>query len=116
MVAVKLKVADLQRACDFYVDHLGMIEGTHYNQWEWELEPAAGAETRVILYCDPNGNLDYQFGTSWLLLRVDDALATGEQLRSAGVEVRDPIKMGDTGVVLVFAEDLDGNLLELVSG
>jgi catechol 2,3-dioxygenase-like lactoylglutathione lyase family enzyme len=113
---VKLKVSDLERARDFYVGQLGMFAGTQYNQWEWELQPSAEAETRIILFCDPNGDHDFALGTSWLLLRVDDALAIGERLRSAGVPVRDPIKLGDSGVVLVFAEDLDGNTLELVSG
>jgi len=114
--AVKLKVDDLQRASDFYVEHFAMVVGSKYNRWEWELRTSPDAGVGLILYCDPDHDHPYDFGTSWLLLRVEDARAAGDRLRAAGHPVQDPIDMPDTTIVLVFTEDLDGNIIELVSG
>jgi catechol 2,3-dioxygenase-like lactoylglutathione lyase family enzyme len=113
--AVKLKVSDLQRALDFYVERLGMTEGTKYNELEWEVKPHTGATTNLVLYCDPLGEHPYDFGPSWLTLQVEDVDVAASRLRDGGAEVGDVMEVPDHGVAIVMATDLDGNLLELVA-
>jgi catechol 2,3-dioxygenase-like lactoylglutathione lyase family enzyme len=116
--AVKIPVADLQRASDFYVGELGLTAGVRYNEWEWELRVGPDDPTGIILCSDPEGELGehHQMGPAMLVLRLADAVAAGERLRAYGIaQVSEPRRIESHGVVIVMAADPDGNGLELVS-
>lgn len=120
-----IRVGDLQRSIDFYVEALDMkllrkrdypegkftlafvgysVEGDSHAQAEIELTYNYGIES-------------YDLGNAFghIAIGCDDIYAVCEQIKKAGGKiVREPAPMKHGTTVIAFAEDPDGYKIELV--
>lgn len=107
---VSINVADVEAAKPFYTDVLGLTEMPRPDfgfPGAWLRSPG-GAEVHLLEVADwvaPKGQ-------HWSF-RVDDIDRVVGQLRDAGVKVRDPVAIGDTGGQQAFLFDPAGNMIEL---
>lgn len=104
---MSVNVTDVERARRFYVDALGGVPRADRPDL-----PFAGAWLDVggqqphLIEAAVPANLDQHFA-----FRVADLSATIDELRTAGLEVSDPVVVGSGRQS--FACDPDGNLVEL---
>jgi lactoylglutathione lyase len=120
-----IRVGDLQRSVDFYVEALGMtllckrdypegkftlafvgygVEGDNQIQAEIELTYNYGVQS-------------YDLGNAFghIAIGCDDIYAVCEQIKKAGGKiVREPEPMKHGTTVIAFAEDPDGYKIELI--
>jgi catechol 2,3-dioxygenase-like lactoylglutathione lyase family enzyme len=117
--SVKLKVADLERARDFYVSQFGMTLVQKLNEWEWVLRAQPDDDVQIMLCCFEARTATTpipDFGPGMLVLWLDDAAAAAADLRAYGIaDVVGPVHLEGPGIVITMAHDPDGNVLELVS-
>lgn len=127
-------VTDMDTSLAFYRDTLGMELLERFEQESEAFSRAVGvAETKVELaFLDANGCvielIDYHWpegenandavatndaGAAHFCLAVDDADATYDRL-SGDVPFQSPPQDLENGVTLVFMEDPDGNVVELL--
>jgi catechol 2,3-dioxygenase-like lactoylglutathione lyase family enzyme len=113
MAAVKLAVADFERTTQFY-SLLGMQEGAHHNEWEWELkwdDPAKGSSI-IMVSADRSERFHVTPGGSTLIVGVPDVYAALEALRGAGFAIEgEPRNLGFAAIIMI--RDPDGNWIEL---
>ena len=115
--AVRYQITDVERAIQFYTQHLGFA-----------VEQQAGAafaivgrgELHVLLSGPgssgarpmPDGRRQEPGGWNRIVLDVDDLAATTRALRAAGVTFRNDVEVGPGGKQIQI-EDPDGNPIEL---
>jgi catechol 2,3-dioxygenase-like lactoylglutathione lyase family enzyme len=104
--AVWLPVSDLDRAADFYLDHLGLSEHRRGENWA-ELD-SDGLRVGLNANEQPRGG-----GAAVIAFRPQGGLdETVDRLRGEGVEFADGISEHPWGRVASF-KDPDGNDLQL---
>ncbi len=107
---VSINVADVEATKPFYTEALGLTEIPRPDfgfAGAWLRSPG-GAEVHLLEVADwvaPKGQ-------HWSF-HVDDIDATVGALRDAGVKVKDPVTIGDTGGRQAFLFDPAGNMIEL---
>ena len=111
---VSIPTQDIDRACDFYENVVGLTPGP---RWQREGHPAMGAEyetgtvTLALIVCELLG-MEFSPHRVPIALHVDDVAAARAELEGRGVEF-----MGETidsGVCLqALFRDPDGNVLDL---
>lgn len=107
---VSINVADVEATKPFYTEVLGLAEIPRPDfgfPGAWLRSPG-GAEVHLLEVADwvaPKGQ-------HWSF-RVDDIDGTVSTLRDAGVKVKDPVAIGDTGGRQAFLFDPAGNMIEL---
>jgi lactoylglutathione lyase len=123
MLHTMLRVLDLEKSLDFYVEKLGMtlLRKTDYPSGEFTLA--------FVGYGDEKGNTvielthnwgqkePYTIGTGFghLALGVPDIYGVCKVLEEAGVKIpRPPGPMKHGGSVIAFIEDPDGYKIELI--
>ena len=106
-----INVADVERSLRFYVDVLG-LEPLDRPAFPFPGAWLAVGPTRQLHLIE--GDVPPDRGQH-LAFAVDDLDATVAELRAAGVDVRGPKPVGDSGVRQAFLADPDGNRLELTS-
>ena len=117
MATVRYLVTDVARAMSFYVDHLGF-------ESETEMLPAFAAVRRDDLSlwlagpassaarATPDGRSPQPGGWNRFVIEVDDLAALVDDLRAAGVMLRNDIVSGPGGRQ-ILVDDPDGNPVEL---
>lgn len=117
---VAIKVADLGRSLDFYVNKLGFPEMMRLHQdngdvWlvylritdDQYIEIFPGAETERA----PGWNAN---GMNHMCLAVDDIEALLAEIEAAGIPLLLPLKKAADGNWQAWIEDPDGNRIELM--
>jgi glyoxylase I family protein len=114
---VRYQVADVSRAAEFYIGHLGFkLEHQHLpafaNVSLGELNlllsgPGASGSRRL-----PSGERQEPGGWNRIVLRVGDLATCIERLRNAGVHFRNEMEGGPGGKQIQL-QDPDGNPIEL---
>jgi catechol 2,3-dioxygenase-like lactoylglutathione lyase family enzyme len=117
MATVRYLVLDVDSAVSFYVDHLGFQERERYGPAMaiveredlelWLAGPSSSAGRPM-----PDGRSPGPGGWNRLVLRVDDLDAAVQQLRTAGITLRNEPISGPGGRQ-VLIEDPSGNPIEL---
>jgi lactoylglutathione lyase len=119
--AAGIGVRDLERSVDFYTRILGMkvLMKLPLPDMDEVIVGFEGASTAVVLmqHHDPSGH-DYTNTGGKLAFYLPDPVAVAEAIRAEGLEiVREPTPVRELGgVVIGFAKDPDGHLLELIQG
>ena len=112
--SIKIRVADLQKSLDFYVGQLGLKQGQRYGEDELALEWPGGGSVLVLVHGLPGKPVEGPRGAAALIVIVPDAVALGAKLTAAGYKgVRPPIVT--PSMTIVFAEDPDGDVVELIT-
>ena len=117
--AAGIGVRDLERSVDFYTRIFGMkvLMKLPLPDMDEVIVGFEGASTAVVLmqHHDPSGH-DYASTGGKLAFYVPDQVAVAEAIRAEGLEiVREPTPVPELGGVLIgFAKDPDGHLLELL--
>ena len=110
---VKLDVADMKRATDFYCGLLGCQEIVSYQIPKGQIVQLSptGRSPGIELWCE--GPLEPRADRKLhVAFAVDDTRALVSRLRAAGVHVeQEPFEIGDE--VIAFIRDPDGYLIEL---
>lgn len=106
---VSLNVSDVERSLAFYRDLVGMAvlprpDFPFGGAW---LDAGSGRQIHLIEATVPEDHGQH------VAFRVDDLDAAIAAFRSAGVEVPDARRVGDTPIRQTFVRDPDGNRLEL---
>jgi catechol 2,3-dioxygenase-like lactoylglutathione lyase family enzyme len=104
---ITIPVADQQRALAFYRDTLGfeLRQDEAFGDSRWITVAPVGGQTEMVLHIPFPGT---ESGSSrGVVLTTDDADAVASSLRSAGVAVDGPERVG-WGIQATFA-DPDGN-------
>lgn len=113
MAAVKLAVADFKQTTQFY-SLLGMEEGAHHNEWEWELkwdDPAKGSSI-IMVRAEMGERFHVTRGGGTLIIGVPDVFAALDRLRKAGFAIEgEPRNLGFAAIIMI--QDPDGNWIEL---
>ena len=120
---VALVVSDLERARQFYGDHLGMEElprpasfgfgGAWFHAGGREIHLLAAADTDARAGWDGRGP-SYDVGrTTHVAFEVDDLQAEITRLGAAGVEPCSELRERGDGVIQIYYEDPDLHLIEL---
>ena len=113
MAAVKLAVADFERTTRFY-SLLGMQEGPHHNEWEWELkwdDPAKGSSI-IMVAAEKSERFHVTPGGGTLIIGVPDVYAAIGRLKAAGFAIEgEPRNLGFAAIIMI--RDPDGNWIEL---
>jgi lactoylglutathione lyase len=117
---VAIKVTDLDRSLDFYVNRLGFPEMMRLNNedgstWlvylritdDQYLEVFPGAETDRA----PGWNAN---GMNHMCLAVEDIDAVVQRIEDAGIALLLPLKLAVDGNRQAWIEDPDGNRIELM--
>jgi lactoylglutathione lyase len=117
---VAIKVTDLDRSLDFYVNRLGFPEMMRLNNedgstWlvylritdDQYLEIFPGAETERA----PGWNAN---GMNHMCLAVEDIDAVVQRIEDAGIALLLPLKLAVDGNRQAWIEDPDGNRIELM--
>jgi len=114
---VRYQTADVQRAADFYVTHLGFtLEHQHLPAFatvslgslKLLLSGPGASGSRTM----PDGRRQEPGGWNRIVLHVTDVAREIERLRKAGVKLRNEMEAGPAGRQ-VQLEDPDGNPIEL---
>ena len=117
-----LRVANLERSLDFYVNVLGMklLRRQEYPEGEFTLAFVGygdESEQTVIELTFNWGTDRYELGHGFghLAIEVDDVYAAVETLRTRGAPiVREAGPMQHGSTVIAFVEDPDGYRIELI--
>ncbi len=113
MAAVKLAVADFERTTQFYL-LLGMQEGPHHNEWEWELkwdDPLKGSSI-IMVSAEKSERFHVTPGGGTIIIGVPDVYAALDALRGAGFAIEgEPRNLGFAAIIMI--QDPDGNWIEL---
>jgi catechol 2,3-dioxygenase-like lactoylglutathione lyase family enzyme len=106
-----VNVSDVERSLRFYVDVLGMtpLDRPAFDFPGAWLAVGPSRQLHLIQADVPPDNGQH------VALAVDDLDEAVDVLRAAGVEVRGPRPVGDSGVRQAFLADPDGNRLEITS-
>ena len=117
---VAIKVTDLDRSLDFYINRLGFPEMLRLNKddgstWlvylritdDHYLEVFPGAENDRAPGCDANG-------MNYMCLAVEDIDAVVQRIEAAGIALLLPLKLAVDGNRQAWIEDPDGNRIELM--
>ncbi len=123
-----LRVGDLQRSIDFYVQHFGMTLRRTVDRPEQQYtlayvgygaDPGRGNEVGdvEVEFTFNYGVTSYELGTAFghLALGVADVAAVCERVRAGGGKVTreaGPVKGGTS--IIAFVEDPDGYKIELI--
>ncbi len=105
---VSLNVSDTERALGFYTGLLGLrpLPRPAFAFGGAWLDAGHGRQIHLI-----EADVPADLGQH-VAFRVDDVDAAVAALRDAGVEVRGPVPVVDTGIRQAFATDPDGNRVE----
>jgi lactoylglutathione lyase len=117
-----LRVADLDESIRFYCDHFGMklLRRKDYPEGRFTLAFVGYGDEKdhtVLEFTYNHGKTDYALGDAFghIAIGVDDAYATCERLRQAGVKItREPGPMKHGTTVIAFVEDPNGYKVELI--
>lgn len=118
-----LRVGDLQRALDFYIENLGMrlLRRREFPNGRFTLAFVGygSEETECVVELTHNWDQNaYELGTSFghLAIGVEDVRAATQALAARGVKVlREPGPLKeDASEVIAFVEDPDGHRIELI--
>ena len=104
---VTVRVADQDRALEFYTDQLGFEKrmDTRDGDFRWLTVAPPGAATQIVLYQDPGGT----GGFGGLVFHSSDIQRTYEQLSARGVRFTEvPTRQKWGGMQAQFV-DQDGN-------
>lgn len=116
LVAVRYQVKDTERAVEFYTKHLafkldriagpvGLISNNGIQIW---LSGPGASGSRVL----PDGTSQEPGGSNRIALEVSDIESTIDELKNAGVKLRNDMESGPGGRQIQI-EDPDGNPIEL---
>ena len=107
--SIKIEVADVQKAKDFYVGQLGMKVGPQYGRSEFGLEWPGGGAVLVLV----QGSKIPRGGSAMIVI-VPDVMDLSARLVAAGYkDVGKPIV--NPAMTIVFTKDPDGNVVELIT-
>lgn len=115
-----IRVADLEESIDFYTEALGMNLHRRHDFEDGEFSLAFvgyGDMPEIELTYNWGEDEPYEKGEGFghVAVGVEDVEETCEQLRAHGADItREPGPMGDTGMIMAFAEDPDGYQIELL--
>lgn len=115
-----LRVADLETSIDFYTDPLGMQLHRRHDFEDGEFSLAFvgyGDMPEIELTYNWGEDEPYEKGEGFghVAVGVEDVYETCERLEDHGSTItREPGPMGDTDIVMAFARDPDGYLVELL--
>jgi lactoylglutathione lyase len=122
MLHTMLRVGDMQRSKDFYIDILGMklLREREFPEGEFTLSFLGYGEESdsTVLELTHNwGQSEYDMGDAYghIAIGVDDVYEACERIRAAGgniVREAGPMAAGTT--VIAFVEDPDGYKIELL--
>jgi catechol 2,3-dioxygenase-like lactoylglutathione lyase family enzyme len=118
IVNVRYIVNDVDRAIDFYTQHLNFEVAMHpapgfaaLTRGNLQLllnRPGAGGAGQAM----PDGRVPEPGGWNRIQLEVEDLAGLVEQLKQAGASLRNEIVVGNGGKQILL-EDPSGNLIEL---
>jgi catechol 2,3-dioxygenase-like lactoylglutathione lyase family enzyme len=118
LVNVRYIVNDVDRAIDFYTQHLNFEVAMHpapgfaaLTRGSLRLllnRPGAGGAGQAM----PDGRVPEPGGWNRIQLEVEDLAGLVEQLKQAGASLRNEIVVGNGGKQILL-EDPSGNLIEL---
>ena len=118
-----LRVRDLQRSIDFYVEKLGMrlLRRKEFPEGQFTLAfmGYGDEDLQTVIELTHNwGDYEYSHGTGFghVALGVTDVYGAARALADAGVRIlraAGPLK-GDRSEIIAFLEDPDGYRIELV--
>jgi catechol 2,3-dioxygenase-like lactoylglutathione lyase family enzyme len=118
LVNVRYIVNDVDRAIDFYTQHLNFEVAMHpapgfaaLTRGNLQLllnRPGAGGAGQAM----PDGRVPEPGGWNRIQLEVEDLAGLVEQLKQAGASLRNEIVVGNGGKQILL-EDPSGNLIEL---
>lgn len=123
MLHTMLRVLDLEKSLDFYVEKLGMtlLRKTDYPSGEFTLAFVGYGDEKSNTVIELTHNWGqkepYTIGTGFghLALGVPDIYGVCKVLEEAGVKIpRPPGPMKHGGSVIAFIEDPDGYKIELI--
>ncbi len=105
---VSLNVSDTDRSLGFYRDVLGMaqLQRPDFSFGGAWLDAGNGRQVHLI-----EAKVPADFGQH-MAFHVTDLDVVIDRLRSAGVDVPDPVAVGATGIRQTFVSDPDGNRIE----
>jgi len=117
-----LRVGDLERFKDFYINVLGMqlLRKHDFPETKFTLAFLGYGDepTNTVLELTYNWDTDgYNMGDAYghIAIGVDDVRAACDQIRSAGENIiREAGPMKDVSTVIAFVEDPDGYKIELL--
>jgi glyoxylase I family protein len=105
---VSLNVSEVERALGFYRDVLGMAELPRPDfPFGGAWLDAGGSRQVHLIQADVPPDVGQH-----VAFRVESIDRTVEAMRAAGVDVRSPSPVGDTGIMQTFVNDPDGNRIE----
>lgn len=122
MLHTMLRVGDMQRSLQFYIDVMGMtlLREEQYPEAEFSLAFVGygDEESNTVLELTYNWGTDnYDLGNGFghIAIAVPDAAAACEQIKQRGGKViREAGPMMHGTIVLAFIEDPDGYKIELI--
>jgi lactoylglutathione lyase len=122
MLHTMLRVGDMQRSLQFYIDVMGMtlLREEQYPEAEFSLAFVGygDEESNTVIELTYNWGTDnYDLGNGFghIAIAVPDAVAACEQIKQRGGKViREAGPMMHGTIVLAFVEDPDGYKIELI--
>ena len=122
MLHTMIRVGNLERSIDFYVEKLGMklLRKKDYESGRFTLAFVGYGDeaSDAVIELTHNWDTDkYELGNAFghLALAVKDIYGTCKRLEAAGVKIpRPPGPMKHGGSVIAFIEDPDGYKIELI--
>lgn len=122
MLHTMLRVGDMQRSLQFYIDVMGMtlLREEQYPEAEFSLAFVGygDEESDTVIELTYNwGSDNYDLGNGFghIAIAVPDAVAACEQIKQRGGKViREAGPMMHGTIVLAFIEDPDGYKIELI--
>jgi lactoylglutathione lyase len=122
MLHTMLRVGDMQRSLQFYIDVMGMtlLREEQYPEAEFSLAFVGygDEESNSVIELTYNWGTDnYDLGNGFghIAIAVPDAVAACEQIKQRGGKViREAGPMMHGTIVLAFIEDPDGYKIELI--
>jgi lactoylglutathione lyase len=122
MLHTMLRVGDMQRSLQFYIDVMGMtlLREEQYPEAEFSLAFVGYGEEESntvieLTYNWGTDNYDLGNGFGHIAIAVPDAVAACEQIKQRGGKViREAGPMMHGTIVLAFIEDPDGYKIELI--
>ena len=122
MLHTMLRVGDMQRSLQFYIDVMGMtlLREEEYPEAEFSLAFVGygDEESNTVIELTYNWGTDnYDLGNGFghIAIAVPDAVAACEQIKQRGGKViREAGPMMHGTIVLAFIEDPDGYKIELI--